>query len=110
MRALKLFAISFISAALVFGLVAYLIINNSFKQQESSETSDGNSESSETEFTLETKPGGEIDIPESVNTSVSFIFIGTVYQPDVFDDYDYSEYNESTQGFPMKERGITVWK
>ncbi len=106
MRALKLFAISFISAALVFGLVAYLIINNSFKKPETPDNSENNTEANETDITLETNASGDIVIPEGGNTSVSFLFIGTDYQPDVFDDYDYSEHNNKNEGFPKKERAV----
>ncbi len=106
MRALKLFAISFVAAALVFGLVAYLIINNSFKKPDTPESTDNYTKAEETDITLETTPEGDIIIPESINSTVSFLFIGTDYQPDVFDDYDNSEYNNSTDGFPMKERAV----
>ena len=108
MRALKLFAISFISAALVFGLVSYLIISNSFEGNESPADSENTDQAGETDFTFETDDKGDPIPPESKNSSVSFLFIGTDYQPDVFDDYDYSEHNQTGEGFPMKERAVSA--
>lgn len=106
MRALKLFAISFVSAALVFGLVSYLIISNSFDKPDTPDDAGNTNQTGETDFTLETDLNGGVIIPESLNPSVSFLFIGTDYQPDVFDDYDHSEYNETTDGFPKKDRAV----
>ncbi len=105
MRALKLFAISFVSAALVFGIAAYYIVNNAFSDSDEKKPDDTDNQQTQTEeIVLETDEEGNVKIPESKNPSVSFLFIGTDYQPDIFDDYDCSEYNKKNEGFPKKER------
>ncbi len=123
MRSLKAFVISFVLSLTVFGILAYNIVSNAFDIKFSvptinnstvaSEEIDSpirpnkpvedNSEEVEENFDEITVPVGDLNLPTGKESEISLLYIGTDYQPSLF-DYNKSGYDED--GFYVKKRKV----
>lgn len=120
----KNFVITFFVSLIIFGLLAYAIINsvsamfagpdNSAQTGESSAEEHETADNSDNPFTpVETvidEEGNVVIIePEAkLDDSFSILLVGTDYQPEVHHDYDLSEYNAIAGGFGVKERIVSA--
>lgn len=120
MSAIKNFLITFCISVLLFGLIAYLIVsyalNNNlipvFSEDDitnnPSDIDNPNNNPNTSDLNQTGEPSeAPVEAIVDVNT-VTFLLIGTDYQPEVFNDYDLSEYNSKITGFPRKERNINA--
>lgn len=122
MSAIKNFLITFCISVLLFGLIAYLIVSyalnnnlipvfgeNAITNNPSNIDNPNNNNPNTSDPNHTDEPSEEYveALAMDVNT-VTFLLIGTDYQPEIFNDYDLSEYNSKITGFPRKERNINA--
>ncbi len=123
MRSLKAFVISFVLSLTVFGILAYNIVSNAFDIKFSVPTINNSTVASEEELDQPVKPNrpvgdnsedeevfdditvpvGNIEVPAGDENEISLLYIGTDYQPSLF-DYNKSGYDED--GFYVKKRKV----
>ena len=124
MAKLRNFLITFVVAVLVFGAIAYVAVQSImnpgfslFPGEETTVPSDNTKETTEkptTESTPVQSSGNDTtsssepvtDPPIEDDSCLTFLLVGTDYQPDVFDDYE-SRSSESG-GLPDKGRNINA--
>lgn len=112
--ALRNFALTFIISALIFGLLGYFVVgfvldtmsqptlpdNPPIHSGTSDSTSGG--DTNDTSDPPGTDTGNDTDVPpeeEIVGETFNILLVGSDYQPELFDDYDYEEKWEGP-GFP----------
>jgi len=107
LSALRNFAITFLVAALIFGVIAYFVVGIA-----EDALSDDNSEYNEN---IETTSADTIDPPGSDTqhgtenpilngTSFNFLVVGNDYQPDKLNDYKFDANDLDEFGFPKPKR------
>lgn len=112
LSALRNFALTFLVAALIFGILAYVIVGFVIDTMSQTLPSGDNRPQDgyiDTDFSDTTEPSDTTDsedttLPpeeEIIGESFTMLLIGTNYQPEIFDDYDYEERWEGP-GFPDK--------
>jgi len=121
MSAIKNFIITFCISVLIFGLLAYFILNVAdetiFAPSGSPDGTDDTG--SETQLfpsndkqngTLETDAEGNLIFYEINSESFTVLLLGTDYQPDILYDYDLSILNEREKknAFPYRERIVSA--
>jgi len=121
----KNFIITFFVSLIIFGLLAYAIINGvgSFfagedhppqSGEDSGAATGENQADPDNPFqpveTIIDEEGNVVVInPETTaDDSFSILLVGTDYQPEVHKDYNLSEYNAGVIGFGVKERAINA--
>ena len=110
MTAVRNFIITFLLSLLVFGLIAYGLIQFAVSAFEL----DGGPGGVPAETTGGEEQGGPdgpiVDPPPGFDgiagESFTALLVGTNYQPTVFEDYDVTEENETIEGFPLEPRKI----
>ena len=117
MRSLRTFIVTFVVVLTLFGIIAYIVASNAFDYKfrvndnsnvssgfdntnTSSENHQNNPSDSNTENSKQ-NPENNTDI--SNKTQVSFLFVGTDYQPSIF-DYKNSGYDKN--GYYVKKRNV----
>lgn len=112
MNGLKNFFITFLIAALIFGLLAYFIVDfasdSLFGTSGETQPSDVSPVQVDpgSSAAIETDAEGNLIFYEIKSGSFNMLFIGTDYQPEYLHDYDLSVLNarEKADGFPYRER------
>ena len=100
--ALRNFIVTFLVAAVLFGVAAYLIISGVTGALNGGGNNPGSPDGSETESESETS-----SVPV-VDDGFTALLLGTDYQPYVFKDYDVTIINRYKDGFPTLARKIQV--
>ena len=101
----KNFIITFCVSVLIFGLIAYLIINFAMSSVFQPKPSDQDTAPPLVDNGDDTS---QIDTSKIAGTSFTALLIGTDYQPDVFPDYNVTELNQNRDGFPVRARAINA--
>jgi len=108
LSALRNFALTFLIAALIFGTIAYFIVGFVLDTLTVTISAEDPVDTNEIELVLpeDTTTEASTDTTVPVVDDISgdtfnILLIGTDYQPDVFDDYNYEETYTGT-GFPDK--------
>ena len=107
MSAVRNFIITFLLSLMIFGLIAYGLVQfaTTAFHLDGSDNVNGPSDTD----------GGETKDPDDTNVpigdwvkgeSFTALLVGTNFQPNVFDDYDVSEENETAPVFPLEPRDI----
>lgn len=109
---LKNFAMTFLIAALIFGLLAYFIVGFVLDALTDTISDPISTDTYETVLpSTTTAPTSETTVPVTDNINgetFNFLLIGTDYQPEILDHYDYEE-NFEGDGFPdIRNRKITT--
>ncbi len=123
------FIVTFCVSLLIFGLLSYAIVSsvdNVFSSAEDETTAQDTSPSGETEETpgsetgVETDAEGNIIEPETdaegniiepettEGREITLLLVGTDYQPNILNDYDFAEINKGRTGFPLKAREVSA--
>lgn len=113
LSAFRNFFITLLVSLLIFGILGALITDYALdtvgiprigaKETEPSPDETGNDPSETSHGSLDPSDPAKKD-----SHGITALLIGTDYQPDVFDDYDLSEINEQSAGFPLPERRVTA--
>ncbi len=114
---LRNFALTFLISAVIFGLLAWAIVGfvvdmmqETIPTGDNKPVTDGFSDTTDTQpgdttpsvgtdDTSDTTDGEPVD--EIIGDTFTMLLVGTDYQPEIFDDYDYEEKWEG-EGFPDK--------
>ncbi len=110
MTAVRNFIITFLLSLLIFGLIAYGLVQfttSAFElgaDRHSESTESGNDQTKAPSDT--NTPANPQDWVNVKGDSFTALLIGTDYQPDVYDDYDVKDENETNEGFPLEPRQI----
>lgn len=105
LSAVRNFVITLLIALLIFGLVAYGILEfatSAFITDDNGGETPQNTESVGTTDSGIDLPGGELD--DVLGESFTVLFIGSDYQPGVYDDYEYAD--KTPDGFDGEVREI----
>ena len=110
LSAFRNFAITFLVAALIFGVIAYFVVVNITDAV--SDDDNVYTDNIETTSADSLNPDGTSDNPtgdgpassEVVGTSFNFLVIGNDYQPDKLKDYTFDANNLDEFGFPQSKR------
>ena len=121
MSAIKNFIITFCISVLIFGLLAYFILNVAdetiFAPEDGPASSNGPAQdtqllpdSGKQNGALETDAEGNLIFYEINSESFTVLLMGTDYQPDILYDYDLSILNarEKQNLFPYRERIVSA--
>lgn len=110
------FIVTFCVSLLIFGLLSYAIVTN--VDNVFSSPDNGPADTADIAKPLDTVTGempanSETDaegnvIKPSDGNDVTFLLVGTDYQPDILNDYDVTDLNTGRTGFPIKPRAITA--
>lgn len=106
LSSVKNFMITFCVAILLFGLVAYLIVNFAIGKMFAVTDPSQTPTDSETDTSI-TQPDPTIT-EDMAGESFTVLLIGTDYQPDIFPDYNVAEQNQNATGFPVRARTINA--
>nr|MBQ4317617.1 LCP family protein [Clostridia bacterium] len=120
MSAIKNFIVTFFISVLIFGLLAYFILNVAdetiLAPDDDPSQSEQNSQGiplvtdSKQQGSLETDAEGNLIFYEINSESFTVLLLGTDYQPDMLFDYDLTILNEREKKdiFPYKERIVSA--
>ncbi len=93
MSAVRNFVITLLVSLLIFGFVTYGLIE--FATSAFSTADEEDKKPSDDNVITTTDQGGTVDPPEILDgiegESMTILFVGTDYQPDVYDDYEYAD-------------------
>lgn len=109
LSAFRNFALTFLIAAIIFGSIAYFVVGFVLDTVEAAiDPDEPTIETSELDITYVDTTTADTDDPDTTPPPVedeiegetfNILLIGTDYQPELFDDYDYEDIWEGT-GFP----------
>lgn len=106
LSSVKNFMITFCVAILLFGLLAYLIVNFAIGKMFASSVD--TPDPSVTDVDTSITPPDPSLIEDLEGESFTVLLIGTDYQPEVFPDYNVSDQNQGATGFPVRARTINA--
>lgn len=108
--ALKNFIITFFVSLLIFGLIAYMLVNyavNAIINAAPEITPDPGAEVTDETTADPAEPAEtKLDLSAIAGQTFTALIIGTDYQPEIFTDYDLKAVNKNAPGFPKPERTI----
>ena len=103
LSAFRNFALTFLLAAIIFGVIAYFIVGFVLDTLAVTISAEPADETYELVYNTETEPpettGPIVEEDPIEGDTFNILLIGTDYQPDLFDDYDY-ESKWTGSGFP----------
>ncbi len=109
LTAVRNFIITFLLSLLIFGLIAYGLVQFTTAAFElGADTTPVGPGTNESE-TDDPGPDDSSDPQDWIDIkgdSFTALLVGTDYQPDVYDDYDVKDENETAEGFPLMPRQI----
>ncbi len=119
MSAIKNFIVTFIISVLIFGLLAYFVVNIANDTILSADASDDipdvetntvEPNNNPSQGAIETDAEGNLIFYEINSESFTVLLVGTDYQPDILPDYDLTILNnrEKQGKFPYRERVVSA--
>lgn len=110
MTALRNFVITLLLSLLIFGLIAYGLVQFAFAAFDLDESKDSTPVDTEEPIDSQTNTGETVNPDNWLDVkgnSFTALLVGTDFQPDFFDDYDESIRNETGEnGFPREPRTV----
>jgi len=110
---IKNFVITFCISIIIFGLIAYYVVNLALDSsdgsifspfdttvpEQSDDTDDSGNHTADTDSAIITDQNGDpVLSPEDLNgSSFAILFIGVDYQPEIFDDYEFMPETEAEE-------------
>ena len=110
--ALRNFMITLLLSLLIFGLIAYGLVqfaSAAFDLNGTDTPSDSETSDQQSGEVIQNPPDTNVNPDEWLTIageSFTALLVGTDFQPDFFDDYDVSDYNETNEGFPKEPRTV----
>jgi len=109
LTAVRNFIITFLLSILIFGLIAYGLVQFTTSAFElgSEKNPGGETGSEDTDAPSDTEsPDDPQDWIDIKGNSFTALLIGSNYQPDVYHDYDVKDENATNDGFPLEPRQV----